>query len=299
MKQNFFHGWRRFLVIPILIVPLLFANLSCVAADEAELINSLLDNLDSMGGEMTFVTKDGQTITITVNEQSSTETSVENKETEEEKNPEEEKKEEEEKKKENHGDLADYLPKLDSIEDVFRTLGVWEQADVLYDQLGNWAHIAAELGYSSENMYATLHTIIQSQLHQAKELGLINHEQYEYKVGLYTEKALKWVNKIFADTGEETPQLADYLPTLNGIEDVFRTLGVWEVAAAWHEEGYNWAHIAEELGYNMETLYGALQAVIQNQLHEAKSLGLISYEQYQAKLNHYCEKAELLVHEIF
>ena len=296
MKPKFFHGWRKLLTIPILIIPLLFTNLSCVAADEAELINSLLDNLESMGGEMTFVTTDGQRITITIDEEPADGANQE-QEAEEENNKEEECKEEE--NKENHGDLSQYLPKLECKEDVFRMLGVWDQADVLYGQVGNWAHVAAELGYSHESMYAALETMIKNQLHEAKELGLINQEQYEYKVGLYTEKAMKWVNKIFADTGEPAPELSDYLPTLNTVEDVFKTLGVWEVASAWHEEGHTWAHIAEELGYNMETLYGALQAAIQNRLHEAKSLGLISYEQYQAKVNHYCEKAEALVHEIF
>ena len=304
MKQNFFYGWRRFLAIPILIIPLLFTNISCVATDEAELINSLLDNLDSMGGEMTFVTNDGQRITITVDQEPEAgadeeKNSEEEKNKEEEECKEEEKKEEEEKKNESNGDLADYLPKLDCIEDVFCTLGVWEQADVLYGLVGNWAHVAAELGYTHEGMYAALKEIIQHQLHQAKELDLINHDQYEYKVGLYCEKALKCVNKIFADTGNGTPDLEDYLPALNNIEDVFKMLDVWEVAADWHEAGYTWAHIAEELGYNMETLYTALQVAIQSQLHEAKSLGLISYEQYQAKVNHYCEKAEILVHEIF
>jgi hypothetical protein len=295
MKPTFFHGWRRLLVVPILVVPLLFTNLSCVTADEAELIESLLDNLDSMGGEMTFVTNDGKTITITVSQESTAGGAGENEEV---KNEEEEC-EEEEKCQEDYGDLSGYLPKLDSIEDVFRTLGVWEQADVLYGLTGNWTHVAAELDYDHENMYAALETIITNQLHEAEELGLINQEQYEYKVGLYSEKALKWVNKIFADTGEGTPELADYLPILNSVEDVFKTLGVWEVAEAWREEGLTWAHIAEELGYNMESLNAALQAVIQNQLHEAKSLGLISYEQYQAKVNHYGEKAGILVNEIF
>ena len=298
MKHRFFHGWRKLLAIPILIVPLLFTNLSCVTADETELINSLLDNLDSMGGEMTFVTNDGKTITITVNQESTEGETEANTENEEEKNNEEECKNQEENK-ETNGNLSDYLPKLDSIKDVFLTLGVWEQADVLYDQKGHWAHVAAELDYTQESMYAALETIIKNQLHQAKEQGLINHDQYEYKVGLYTEKAHKWVNKIFADTGEDAPVLGDYLPTLNSVEDVFKTLGVWDVAAAWHEEDHTWAHIAVELGYDMETMYGALQAKIQNQLHEAKVLGLISYEQYQAKINHYCEKAEILVHEIF
>jgi hypothetical protein len=165
--------------------------------------------------------------------------------------------------------------------------------------LGDWAHVAAELGYNHENMYAALQADNENRLHQAKTKGLINYEQYQYKVGLYGEKALKWVNKIFGDAGEVTPQLSDYLPVLNSPADAFEMLGVGETASGWHEQGLTWAHIATELDYDMETMYAALQAKIQNQLHEAKSLGLITYEQYQAKVNHYYEQAEALLLEIF
>ena len=193
MKTELFQEWRKFLVIPLLIIPLLFTGFSCVAADEAELIESLLDNLDSMGGEMNFVTKDGKTITITVNQEPSTIAADENEECNEEKNTEEPENEE----KHNSSELSEYLPELNCIEDVFKALDIWESADVLYDQVQNWTHVAEELGYNHETMYAALKVKIQNQLHEAKVLGLISYEQYEYKVNHYNEKALKWVNEIF------------------------------------------------------------------------------------------------------
>ena len=291
MKSTFFQGWRRFLAVLLMFVPMLFVNLSCGAADESEIIESLLENIESMGGEMTIVTKDGETIKVTIDQQPSASTCDENKETEE--------KKDQEKQSEKQESLSAYLPQLDCIEDVFRTLGVWESAEVLYDQLGNWAHVAAELGYNHENMYAALQADNESRLHQAKAKGLITYEQYQYKVGLYGEKALKWVNKIFGDTGGAAPQLSDYLPVLNSPADAFEMLGAGDEATAWHQQGHTWAHIAAELDYDMETMYAALQAKIQDQLHEAKSLGLITYEQYQAKVNHYCQQAETLLLEIF
>lgn len=284
MKPSFFCGWRRYLAFPLMVVPVLFANLSCVAADESELVEALLENIDSMGGQMTFVTKDGETIKITIEQQPSAGTCEENKETEASKNQE---------------SLSDYLPQLESIEDVFRTLGVWETAEGLYSQLGDWAQVAAELGYTHESMYAALRADNESRLHQAKSLGLITYEQYQYKVDLYGEKALKWVDKIFGDTGGGAPQLSDYLPVLNTPADAFEMLGLGEEATALHEQGLTWTQVAAELGYDMETMNAALQAKIQNQLHEAKSLGLITYEQYQAKVAHYNGQAEALLLEIF
>ena len=38
---------------------------------------------------------------------------------------------------------------------------------------------------------------IEERLHHAKELGLINHEQLEYKYEYYCEKAMKLVTIVF------------------------------------------------------------------------------------------------------
>lgn len=294
MKQLSFGKIRKYLVLPLLVLPLLFANISCVPADEAEAIQSLFDNVASMGGEMTFVTNDGKVITITVNQESTTA----NDNGEEECNGDNDTDKPE--NKDSCSDLSDYLPTLNCIEDVFKTLGVWETAETLRDQGLTWAHIAEELGYNADSMYAALQVIIQNQLQQAKEESLIDQEQYEYKVNLYCEKAMKWVNKIF--TGEadgDTPQLSEYLPTLDCIEDVFKTLGVWETAETLRDQDLTWAHIAEELGYDADTMYAALYAIIEAQLHEAKTLGLITYEQYEYKLANYSEEALQWINEIF
>jgi len=296
MNRLSFRKTRKYLVLPLLVLPLLFTNVSCVPADEADVIESLLDNVESLGGEMSFVTKDGRIITIHVSQEPTAAVNNEEEECNEDENTDEPGNND----NDNCSELSDYLPTLNCIEDVFKTLGVWESADVLYDQLQNWAHVAEQLGYNADTMYAALQMIIQNQLQQAKAEGLINQEQYEYKVGLYGEKAMKWVNKIFAgEAGENNPELSHYLPTLNSIEDVFKTLGVWESADVLYGQLQNWAHVADELGYDMDSMYAALYVVIEAQLHEAKTLGLISYEQYENKVSHYSEKALNLIHEIF
>jgi len=48
--------------------------------------------------------------------------------------------------------------------------------------------------------------------------------------------------------------LTNILPTIESIEDVFKVLGVWEVAHEWREKGLAWSHIAEELGYNADKM---------------------------------------------
>ena len=296
MNRLSFRKTRKYLVLPLLILPLLFTNLSCVPADEADVIESLLDNVESLGGEMSFVTKDGRIITINVSQEPTTAVNNEEEECDEDNNTDEP----ENNDDDNCSELSDYLPTLNCIEDVFKTLGVWESAEIFHDQGLTWGHIAEELEYNADSMYAALQAIIQNQLQQAMVEDLINQEQYEYKVGLYGAKAMKWVNKIFAgEANEDAPQLSDYLPTLNSIEDVFRTLGVWESADVLYDQLQNWAHVADELGYDMDSMYAALYVIIEAQLHEAKTLGLISYEQYEYKVNHYSEKALHWINEIF
>ncbi len=296
MSRLSFRKTRKYLVLPLLVLPLLFANVSCVPADEAEVIQSLFDNVASMGGEMSFVTNDGKVITITVNQEEAAAPAA----NEEEEYGGDDNSDKPENNNANCPQLSDYLPTLNCIEDVFKTLGAWDIAETLRAQGCTWAHIAEELDYNADSMYATLQQIIRIQLQQAVAEGLINQEQYEYKVGLYEEKAMKWTNKIFAgeDNGD-AHQLSDYLPTLNCVEDVFRTLGVWESADVLYDQLQNWALVAEALGYDLNSMYAALYTIIEAQLHEAKTLGLISYEQYEYKLAHYSEKAQQWINEIF
>ena len=193
MNRLSFRKVRKYLVFPLVLLPLLFTNISCVPADEAEVIENLLDNLESMGGEMSFVTKDGKIITVTISQ----EPAGGDDDPEEKNSGNEDTGDSDNKNKDNLPELGDYLRVLNCIEDVFKTLGVWEDAEILYDQVPNWRHVAEELGYDADSMYAALCTIIQHQLHEAKSLGLITYEQYQYKVGHYSDKALHWVNEIF------------------------------------------------------------------------------------------------------
>ena len=206
----------KYFIVACLALAMLAIPASCIPADAADLIESLLENTD--GGEMTFKTSEGETVTVTITRegQAAPESSAEKyidesekenvKETVKETVKEKEEKnvtETEEKtvveKKTNTPDLADYLPTLNCKEDVFKTLGVWDDAEYLRDMGLTWSHIAEELGYHHDKMYAEVEEIIEESLREARDLGLITQEQLEYKYQHYNELALKWINKIYAE----------------------------------------------------------------------------------------------------
>ena len=135
----------------VLIAVLLLPTVSCISGAEGDLVESILANVDTVDGEAVFHTKDGRTITITVTGESQEDTA--NNEEEPTQTCDENKEKQDDNSKEN---LADILPKVDSIENIFKTLGVWEQACELHDKGLTWAHIAAELGFDSETMYREL-----------------------------------------------------------------------------------------------------------------------------------------------
>jgi len=60
-------------------------------------------------------------------------------------------------------------------------------------------HIARELDYTADSMHLRLQDIGEEYLREAKESGLITHEQFEYKFEYFNELALKWVKEIFGD----------------------------------------------------------------------------------------------------
>ena len=279
------------MLIPVLVLP----ASSCISSADGELVDSILANVDTVDGEAVFHTKDGRTITITVSGESQEDTA----------NTEEKPTETCDEKKDNTTDdakenLADILPKVNSIENIFKTLGVWEQACELHNKGLTWAHVAAELGFDSDTMYRELQEDIESRIRHAKELGLINQEQYEYKIKHYGETALKYVNKIFADTAEpEATDLASYLPSFSSEEDVFKSLGLYEKANRLHESGLNWSEVAIELDLTDDIMYRELKDDIEESLHQAKSKGLISYEQYKEKLDYYYMEALVWVNKIF
>lgn len=282
-------------IVSFLLVVLLLLTSSCISSAEGDLVGSILANVDTVDGEAVFHTKDGRTITITVSGESQ-EDSTNNEEKPTQTYDEKKDKQVDDSKEK----LADILPKVDSIENIFKTLGVWEQACELHDKDLTWAHTASELGFDSETMYRELHEDIESSIRHANELGLINQEQYEYKVEHYGETALKYVNKIFADTIEQTTtDLDSLLPSINSVEDVFKSLGLLEKAHQLFENGLGWAEVATELDLTEEIMYRELKDDIDERLHQAKANGLIDYEQYKEKLDYYCAEALEWVGKIF
>jgi hypothetical protein len=197
------------LIVSVLAVFILLIPASCVPGDTASMVESLLKNTE--GGEMTFVTTDGETFTITITKTGNTAagnlttsntqyktgkpvtatvkpsaniTTVKPTATT--------------AKPATTAKLADYLPVLNCIEDVFKTLGVWDKAYELQKKGLSWAQIAAELGYNKDTMYARILELNKEKLYKAKELGLIDQATYEYKIKLYGDQGLKWIEKIFA-----------------------------------------------------------------------------------------------------
>lgn len=260
--------------------------------DETEMLEDLLNRLDAVEGEITFVTEDGETVHIEVTKESTKD-----------KQSQDDEEEPSEEKDKDSSELSDILPSLCSKEDVFKALGVWEEAHALIEQGLTWSHTAEELGYTAETMLAELDEMAERELHDAKAEGLINQDQLVSKLESFNGLARKWVGKIFADGATDTvdtyTDLASILPPPDSYEDVFEYLGVWEDARAFHEQGLTWSHTAEELEYNADKMYAELRALAERELHDAKVDGLISYEQYQSMLAEFSETAMDWVQEIF
>ncbi|UCD09653.1 MAG: hypothetical protein JSU79_03145, partial [Dehalococcoidales bacterium] len=198
------------------------------------------------------------------------------------------------------GSLNDYLPVLNSIEDVFKTLGVWDQAHSLREQGLSWSHIATELEYTSEGMYKALKAKIEMMLKEAFSAGLLSQEKMEYKIEYYGDIGLKWINKIFSDVISNTHvSISELLPALESYEDVFRLLGTWEKVGMLREQDVSWFSIAIELGYSKESMYKEIRGIAEKELHDAKISGLINYDQYKEMLELYSNTAESWVHNIF
>ncbi len=198
MKRINIRNGIKVLSFSLLALLLLTFSSSCVPGDTEELLASILKNTDS--GQITFVTEDGETVTVTITKTGQTiGTEPTEKTNDEPKNTASTPKPVNTAtvKPTDTPKLADYLPVLNCIEDVFKMLGVWEQANKWHKEGYTWDHIALELGYNKDTMYASLCEIIKAQLHEARELGLINQEKFEYKLKYYSDLALKWVGKIF------------------------------------------------------------------------------------------------------
>ncbi|MFC1949075.1 hypothetical protein ACFLW0_02765 [Chloroflexota bacterium] len=214
-----------------LILSLLTVSTSCqVTSNEERLIEGILENVDMVNGEMTIVTEDGETITIKITTSNSEEgenseydeleagtpvkvtvedsnhadmedVEVQHKDGENGDNDEAEDTYDDDdsgnKPSVVVADLSSILPSMASIEDVFRMLGLWEDAVAWHEEGLTWAHIADELGYTMEKMYAELMEIAEEHLWAAKEAGLINHEQFEEMFTRFDELAEGWIHEIY------------------------------------------------------------------------------------------------------
>ena len=297
MRKIFKSKSTKPFILSILLAILLVPSMSCVSGSESDLINSILNNIDGIDGEATFYTDDGRTITVTVSgdNQATNEKDAEKNTINKEDEPTNKKTDDN-----NMNNLSSILPTLNCIEDTFKTLGLWDKASELRKQGMSWSHVAEELRLNRETMYRELQEDIEERLHHARELGLINQDQFEYKIKYYNELAEKWVNKIFTDTiSNNSTDLASILPSLNSIEDVFKMLELWEEASALREKGLGWYEVALELDLNEEIMCRELQEAIESRLHHAKELGLIDYEQYKYKYEYYNELALKWVNKIF
>ena len=281
----------RFILISLLCFSSLLFTSACSipTQDETEMLEDLLNRLDAVEGEITFVTKDGEIVNIQITKESSHET---DEETGTVKNA--------SKKEMTTEKPADILPSICSKEDVFKLLGISDQAMELRNKGLSWCSTAMELGYISDSMYAQLEETGECELKDALEQGLINQEQLKKKLSEFTASARKWVDKIFADSSLDSPgSLDDYLPVLNSIEDVFKTLGVWDKAHSLNEQGLAWSDIAAELGYTSDSMYTTLVAKIEMMLKEACSAGLLSQEKMEYKIEYYSDTGLKWINKIF
>lgn len=283
----------RFTLISLLLITSLLFTSACSipTQDEAAMLEDLLNRLDAVEGEITFVTKDGETVNIQITKESSTATSTneENCTTNDTDN-----------KEVTTGKSANALPVICSKEDVFELLGVLDKAKELRNKGHSWCSTAQELGYTPDSMYVQLETTGKSRLEDALEQGLVDQEQMNKKLSEFTASAKKWVDKIFADSSLDSPgNLNDYLPVLNCIEDVFKILGIWENAHSLREQGLAWSHVATELGYNSDSMYTALVSKITMMLNEAYSVGLLSQEKLEYKIKYYSDTGLKWINKIF
>ena len=167
----------RFTLVSLLFVSLLLFTSACSipTQDETEMLEDLLNRLDAVEGEITFVTKDGETVNIQITKESSQVTDEENGIAEN-----LDKKEVSTEKPEN------ILPGINSKEDVFKLLGVLDQALELRNKGLSWSSTAKELGYTPDSMYGLLEEIGERELKDALESEIINQEQMKKKLSEFT-----------------------------------------------------------------------------------------------------------------
>jgi len=94
------------------------------------------------------------------------------------------------------------LPPLDSIEDVFKVLGVGEKAVELHEIGLTWSKIAWQL-VDGHKMRTQLQQLAKERLEQAEKTGVITRVQSTLLFQDFDNKVEKWVRVIFSDVAQE------------------------------------------------------------------------------------------------
>ena len=96
--------------------------------------------------------------------------------------------------------LVELLPRFESIENVFRTLGVWDDASFLMDEDGLSAEDAArELDYTPNWMEDLLFSVGEGIVDETLENDLIGDETADDLLDNYEDHVQHWVEEIFGD----------------------------------------------------------------------------------------------------
>jgi hypothetical protein len=96
-------------------------------------------------------------------------------------------------------DPATLLPRLESIQDVFGTLGKWEKAVVLREEGLTWDHVARELGFGADGMYSRLLDVAEESVYAAKHAGCLTLDRAKELLNQFSHVAQDWVDEIFGD----------------------------------------------------------------------------------------------------
>lgn len=178
------------------------------------------------------------------------------------------------------------LPRLNNAEDVFRALGVWEEASELLEDGLTPQQVAKELGFGPDKMHRHL-----------VEVG-------EEALDRYTRQSSEWVEELFPpiDVPEivtKPVEIYDILPPLNRPEDLFRALDRWSEADGLIEHGLPLWKVARELELGPDRMHERLMSVAEKRVREAVQSGRLEPRRGENLLDEYEERVEKWIDEIF
>ena len=197
------------------------------------------------------------------------------------------------------------LPRLASVDDVFRALGVWEKAADLRKRGLSPAHVARELGLGPDQMHLHLLRIAEERVAVPRQSGSLTPEQARNLLAHFKQLALEWVDLIFADVNRppsldsEPVDPATVTPPLASVDDVFRALGVWEKATDLRKRGLSPARVARELGFGPDQMHLHLARIAEERVAVARQSGSLTPEQARNLLAHFKQLALEWVDLIF